>query len=159
MNKPKCCPCPDCSGDSKLKRTVLNPEWVKILEKELEQAKKDRDEWLWCYSLVVGILEGNPGWETAKEYADFGSGLVPLRGATLAKQSRRSFWWVPRRTDPVKPGWYYVREITPKLCIGIRYFDDSKGTWWAFSQECKGLVPNESFHDWLAIENISDRQN
>lgn len=70
-------------------------------------------------------------------------------------------WWMPRRTDPTHAGWYYVRETTPRLCIGIRYFDDSKGEWWAVSKDGKNdgsLVPNESFHDWLTIPNISDRQ-
>lgn len=68
-----------------------------------------------------------------------------------------AFWWMPRRTDPLKPGWYYVREVTPRLCIGIRYFDDSNQTWWAFNSAIRDLVPNETFHDWLCIPNIADR--
>lgn len=71
------------------------------------------------------------------------------------------FWWMPRRTDPTHAGWYYVREVQPRLCIGIRYFEDTKGEWWAVSKDGKNdgsLVPNETFHDWLTIPNISDRQ-
>ena len=72
-----------------------------------------------------------------------------------------SFWWMPRRTDPMHSGWYYVREVKPRLCVGIRYFDDSDQTWWAVSKDGKNdgsLVPNETFHDWLTIPNITDRQ-
>lgn len=70
-------------------------------------------------------------------------------------------WWMPRRTDPNHPGWYYVRETQPRPRIGIRYFDDSDQSWWAVSRDGKNdgsLVPNESFHDWLTIPNITDRQ-
>jgi len=72
-----------------------------------------------------------------------------------------SFWWMPRRTDPTHSGWYYVREVQPRLCVGIRYFDDSDQTWWAVSKDGKNdgsLVPNETFYDWLTIPHISDRQ-
>lgn len=34
-------------------------------------------------------------------------------------------------------------------------------SWWAVSRDGKNdgsLVPNESFHDWLTIPNITDRQ-
>lgn len=72
-----------------------------------------------------------------------------------------SFWWMPRRTDPMLSGWYYVREAQPRLRIGIRYYDDSDQSWWAVSKDGKNdgsLVPNETFHDWLTIPNITDRQ-
>lgn len=81
--------------------------------------------------------------------------LTPAGNGILA------FWWMPRRTDPIHAGWYYVREIHPGLHIGIRYFEDTKGEWWAVSKDGKNdgsLVPNETFHDWLTIPNISDRQ-
>ncbi len=84
-----------------------------------------------------------------------------LRGKAQAENCAKAFWWMPRRTDPTHSGWYYVREVTPRLCIGIRYFDDSKGEWWALSKDAKNdglLVPNETFHDWLTIPNITDRQ-
>jgi hypothetical protein len=71
------------------------------------------------------------------------------------------FWWMPRRTDPIHSGWYYVREVQPRLHVGIRYFDDSNQSWWAISKDGKNdgsLVPNETFHDWLTIPNITDRQ-
>ena len=82
-----------------------------------------------------------------------------LPGAQVACSA--AFWWMPRRTDPMHSGWYYVRETQPRLCVGIRYFDDSNQTWWAVSKDGKNdgsLVPNEAFHDWLTIPNISDRQ-
>lgn len=82
---------------------------------------------------------------------------APLAGAP----GSASFWWMPRRTDPMHSGWYYVREVQPRLCVGIRYFDDSDQTWWAVSKDGKNdgsLVPNETFHDWLTIPNITDRQ-
>lgn len=80
-----------------------------------------------------------------------------LAGAT----GSAPFWWMPRRTDPMHSGWYYVREVQPRLRVGIRYFDDSNQTWWAVSKDSKNdgsLVPNETFHDWLTIPNITDRQ-
>lgn len=69
--------------------------------------------------------------------------------------------WMPRRVDPLYAGWYYVRECQPKLRVGIRYFDDSNQTWWATSKDSKNdgpLVPNETFHDWLSVPGITDRQ-
>lgn len=72
------------------------------------------------------------------------------------------FWWMPRRTDPIHSGWYYVREVYPRLCVGVRYFDHSSQTWWSVSNDAKNdgaLVPNENFHDWLTIPGVSDRQN
>jgi hypothetical protein len=63
---------------------------IAALASELHEAQCHRDEWLWCYSLLVSILEGRPGWETAKEYAVFGSDIVPLPAAVLAKEARRA---------------------------------------------------------------------
>lgn len=65
--------------------------------------------------------------------------------------------WMPKNSKPAKPGWHYVREVTPRLCVGIRYFDDSKdGSWWAACKD--GIVPNDTFFDWLNVPGISDRQ-
>ena len=92
--------------------------------------------------------------------AENGVQTDPMIAATIARDLERPYWWLPRRTDPTHSGWYYVREVQPRLCIGIRYFDDSKGEWWAVSKDGKNdgsLVPNETFHDWLTIPNISDR--
>lgn len=77
---------------------------------------------------------------------------------TIDCSHRDPYWWMPRRTDPLHSGWFYVREASPRFCVGMRYFDNSNQSWWAFSAECKSLVPNESFHDWLTIPNISDKQ-
>lgn len=171
---------PSPKPSAPIDKWIINPEWVELLEKDLQQARAERDEWLWCCSLLEGILEKRPGWETAKEYRNFGGGNVENPGAKLAKRVRAladigerweknsslEAWfpitcenmarWLPRRTDPNQSGYYYVREVQPRLVIGIRYFDDSNQSWWAIS---KGqLVPNETFHDWLVIPGISDKQ-
>ena len=61
---------------------------IAALRKECDETRQDRDEWLWCYSLVTGILQRHPGWETSKEAMAFrGGGVVMLEGAALAKQA------------------------------------------------------------------------
>jgi len=62
---------------------------------------------------------------------------------------------------PKRSGWYYVREVVNRKCIGLRYFDDSNSTWYAISKDCKNdglLVPNDSFHDWLNIPGVTNHQ-
>lgn len=73
-----------------------------------------------------------------------------------------SMKWMPKNARPPRPGWHYVRETWPRLCVGVRYYDDSSGGWWAVSKDAKNdgaLVPNETFFDWLNIPGISDRQS
>lgn len=69
---------------------VINPKWLELVEADLAQARRDRDEWLWCYSVMVSVLRGTSGWETAKEVGDFGSGLVDIEGVKLAKVAREA---------------------------------------------------------------------
>lgn len=64
---------------------AINPEWVKCLERELEEARQARDEWIWAYTLVQGILQRHPEWKTAKTCGVFGANVVPLEAAVLAK--------------------------------------------------------------------------
>lgn len=81
--------------------------------------------------------------------------------ATIARDEARPYWWMPHGADPLYSGYYYVQEDTPKRTIGIRYFDDSDGSWWAVSKDGKNdgsLVPNESFKGWLVVPGISDSQ-
>ena len=73
-----------------MSQPTINPEWVKLLEADLEAAKRDRDDWLWCYSLLTGILQRHPGWEEAKECRVFGSDETNLEGSFLAKQANRT---------------------------------------------------------------------
>lgn len=110
-----------------------------------------------------GKVQGGYAGETLEDCPDCGNNRPEKRAERLAaaENAAKPFWWMPRRTDPTHAGWYYVREVRPRLCIGIRYFDDSQGSWWAISKDGKNdgsLVPNETFHDWLTIPNISDRQ-
>lgn len=65
--------------------------------------------------------------------------------------------WHGKNAHPEYAGWFYVRETWPKLRVSVRYYDDSRKSWWAYSQVA-GLVPNDSFHDWLNIPNVTDRQ-
>lgn len=44
-------------------RTAL-PE---CLEEEIERLREERDNEAWMHSMCLGIAEGIPGWETAKE--------------------------------------------------------------------------------------------
>lgn len=61
------------------------------LSGEVERTRNQRDDWLWCYSLVVQILSRVPQWPTAKEsYLFEGSEeSVELLGSKLSKKLNR----------------------------------------------------------------------
>ncbi len=72
--------------------------------------------------------------------------------------------WRARNSNPPHAGWYYVRPfdrgpapnpVDPGVNSGIRYFDDSDGTWWLPRRE--GLTPNDSFSEWLFIPGLDQR--
>lgn len=130
-----------------LETPQVNPEFVRLLEGEI----KMRADWIAEMNAILGY-DNSDGFHSEPDPFEIARALV---------NAKKPFWWMPRRTDPTHAGWYYVREVTPRLCIGIRYFDDSKAEWWAVSKDGKNdgsLVQNETFHDWLTIPNISDRQ-
>ncbi len=64
--------------------------------------------------------------------------------------------WCPRSQKPVCSGWYYVWQGIESAPVGMRYFDDSNNSWWAPTKD--GLVPNDSFAEFLYYPGISDRQ-
>lgn len=137
----------DGSLNRQLETPVVNPEFIRCLEAEIEM----RSDWIAKMNAILGY-DNSDGFHSSPDPFEIAQSLV---------NAKKPFWWMPRRTDPTHAGWYYVREVQPRLCVGIRYFDDSKGDWWAVSKDGKNdgsLVPNGSFHDWLTIPNISDRQ-
>lgn len=64
----------------------INPEWVALLERDLENAIADAQDWLWAYSVLTGILSGHPGWKTAKNQTPLGRWIEA--GVDLAKSAR-----------------------------------------------------------------------
>jgi hypothetical protein len=56
------------------------------LEAENVKLKAECEDWLWIYSLIVGILKGLPGYQTAKETSPLGKTIK--EGVRLAKQCR-----------------------------------------------------------------------
>lgn len=81
----------------------INPEYVKSVEQELQYTREQLAHWLWAYSLVTGILEGQPGWKEATETADFGKGQFVLEGSTLAKEARRALENQRAQRESCKP--------------------------------------------------------
>lgn len=108
MNSKECPECHNCSPDNAVScyscgtefqeptirkestEWVINPKYLELVERELSEAKRHRDEWLWINSVALSVLKGTPGWETAKEYADFGDGLVECELIKLAKLAREA---------------------------------------------------------------------
>lgn len=67
--------CPSCGLIEKARRhwsrfaentAKLNPDWTESLELELDRCKEHTDAWIWAYSVLVSIIEGRDGYETAK---------------------------------------------------------------------------------------------
>lgn len=105
--------CPSCDRIEKARHywsrfaettAKLNPDWTESLELELIRCKEQRDAWLWAYSLIVSVIEGIRGWETAKTALPLHDSeeIMNFPAVEQAKGFRKSFEQMERRLAHVE---------------------------------------------------------
>lgn len=105
--------CPSCDRIEKARRhwqrfaehsAKLNPDWTESLEAELALCKEQRDAWLWAYSLLVSVIEGIRGWETAKTSLPLHNSeeIMHFPAVEQVKGFRKSFEQMERRLHHVE---------------------------------------------------------
>lgn len=100
--------CPSCGLIEKARRhwsrfaentAKLNPDWTESLELELGHTKEHLEAWIWAYSVLVSIIEGHTGWETAKTKYPLHNNeeMLNFPAVSQVKGFRRSFEQIERR--------------------------------------------------------------
>jgi hypothetical protein len=67
-------------------------------------------------------------------------------------RSKQKIKWMGKNSKPKRAGWYYTKTTAPKYVV-CRYYDDTDDSW-SVAVGTDGFVPNNSFSQWLWVEEI-----
>lgn len=141
--------CPHCSKIEKARKlwdkfaersAKLNPDWIECLENELSHTKEHRDAWLWAYSLLVSVIEGIRGWETAKTAYPIPQTeeILQFPAVEQAKGFRKSFEQMERRLhhlESIISAYIWLQSATYRVIMHrhtgtFRAIDEAQGLVW-----------------------------